>query len=312
MTYTEGNRETVARSGFRLNHARPRRIASTQFRNGMAQIYEHYDTYLIDQWGVLHDGQAAYPGAVDCLRRLMAAGKRIVICSNSGKRTADNAVRLRGFGIDDDCYTALVTSGEVAWQMLKTGSGVASTLQNKRCLLLQSDAGANFAEGLPLTLVKDVAEAEFILLAGVDDTLPQEYYRRVLDTGAQRGLPMLCANPDLTRLTSQGLQPGAGALAWRYEVAGGKVAYVGKPYPDIYAHCLRHAEGGRALAIGDSLHHDVAGGHAAGIDTLLVLGGVHAPEFTVSHRPSERLRIMRDIVGTEGAMPDWVLPYLRW
>lgn len=312
MTYSEGNREIAANDGIGLGETSAGHSAGAQFRNGLAQIEAHYDTYLVDQWGVLHDGQSAYPGAVDCLRRLMAAGKRVIICSNSGKRAADNAARLQRFGVDTDCYTELVTSGEVAWHMLRTGSGGGAAFAGKRCLLLQSDADANFAEGLPLPLVEQVAEAEFILLAGVDDTKPPEFYRQVLDAAAQRGLPMLCANPDLTRLTPQGLQPGAGALAWRYEVAGGRVSYVGKPYPDIYAHCLRRAGGGRALAVGDSLHHDVAGGHAAGIDTLLVLGGVHAEEFRVAQGPVERLGVIRDIVGADGAIPDWVLSYFRW
>ncbi len=311
MTYTENNRESAVRSASGTDRG-PTRAAGTQFGQGMAQIHEHYDTYLVDQWGVLHDGQAPYPGAAECLRQLMAAGRRVVICSNSGRRAADNIARLRALGIDGDCYTDLVTSGEVAWHMLKTGGGVAGALPGRRCLLLQSDAGADFAAGLPLQLVEDVGEADFILLTGVDDARSQEYYRQALDAGAQRALPMLCANPDLTRLTPQGLQAGAGALAWRYEVAGGRVIYVGKPYPDIYAHSLLRAGGGRALAVGDSLHHDIGGGHAAGIDTLLILGGVHADAFTVTQRPSERLRILRDIVGDDGAMPDWVLPYFHW
>jgi len=75
----------------------------------------------------------------------------------------------------------------------------------------------------------------------------------------------------------------AGALAEHYERIGGRVRWHGKPYPSVYDSCLALlgiAERRRILAIGDSLRTDIAGAAAAGIDALLIAGGVHASEFT--------------------------------
>ena len=124
-------------------------------------------------------------------------------------------------------------------------------------------------------------------------------------------MPLVCANPDLARITPDGLKPGAGAIAERYAARGGEVHYVGKPHRKIYAHCLALAAG-RALGVGDSLHHDVAGGAAAGIDTLLVMNGVHAAELPNEASAATLVAAMRRIVGDQGVLPDWAAPAFRW
>ncbi|MFZ4539386.1 TIGR01459 family HAD-type hydrolase [Propionivibrio sp.] len=289
-----------------------------KFRKSLSAAVEHYDTFLIDQWGVLHDGRMPYPGTVHCLHRLLGAGKQVILISNSGKRTIPNETRLREIGFPRESYSHLVTSGEIAWQMLARGQGPFSKLAGdqaaQRCLLLTSDDPAEFAEGLPIWLA-DAEAADFILLAGIDDAKPQKYYEQMMATGLKRGIPLICANPDLMRITAQGLKPGAGALADRYQASGGKVSYIGKPYPEIYRHCLMLAAtgaAGRALAIGDSLHHDIEGGRAAGIDTLLVMGGVHADVLPDNADQATLNAAIIGIAGRDGALPDWAIPSFKW
>ena len=63
---------------------------------------------------------------------------------------------------------------------------------------------------------------------------------------------------------------------------GGRVRWHGKPYPSVYESCLGLlgiGEKRRILAIGDSLRTDIAGAAGAGIDSLLIAGGIHAAEF---------------------------------
>jgi HAD superfamily hydrolase (TIGR01459 family) len=288
--------------------------AGTKFRDGLSAAVAHYDTFLIDQWGVLHDGRKPYPGAVQCLFRLRETGKQVILISNSGRRTSDNKNRLNNLGVPEESYSHLVTSGEIAWQLLAARRGAFSSLPGKRCLLLCSDDRSEFPEGLPI-LLADAEEADFILLAGIDDQRPQEYYDRIVATGLRRGLRLICANPDLVRITPQGLKPGAGALADRYHASGGRVSYIGKPHPAIYSHCLMLAAtgpGGRAISIGDSLHHDIAGGRAAGIDTLLVMGGVHADALSADADPASLSAAIGGIAGCHGAIPDWAIPSFKW
>lgn len=286
----------------------------TRFRNSLSAAAQHYDSFLIDQWGVLHDGRKPYPGAVQCLDRLIGGGKQVILISNSGKRAVENEIRLHHIGFPAKSYTHLVTSGEIAWQMLAAGQGLFSKLTGKRCLLLTSDDPADYAAGLPISLA-DAEDADFILLAGIDDRRSRHYYEHMIATGLSRGLPLICVNPDLMRITAAGLKPGAGGVADRYQSRGGKVRYIGKPHLEIYTHCLMLAASGpgeRVLSIGDSLHHDIAGGRLAGIDTLLVMGGVHADALPENADPTSLRAAIMAIAGRYGAIPDWAIPSFKW
>jgi len=312
------NKENFSAPGSVARAARPAAIGATEFIDGLARIAESYDVFLIDQWGVLHDGRRPYPGAADCLRRLAAAGKQVVVISNSGKRSAANVRRMKELGIGPDCYTELVTSGEVAWRMLADGEGCFSGLRGKRCLLLSSDDSAEFADGFAAQVVHDIDAAEFIFLAGIDDAQSPAFYDAILLAGVRRGIPLICANPDYQRLTPQGLKPSAGALAERYRAAGGRVSIIGKPRPEIYAHCLslpgllRIGPTARVLAIGDSLHHDIVGGAAAGLDSLLILGGIHVQEFAAATDTATRRGVMLRLAEEASATPHWAMPYFCW
>lgn len=158
---------------------------SVEFCAGIAPVADRYDVFLVDQWGVLHDGRMPYAGAVDCLRRLVEAGKTVVLISNSGRRAASEE-RLHRLGISAACYSHLVTSGEIAWQMLAAGEGFCRTLTGKRCALFASDAVSRFADGLPVTLAT-LDTADFILLSGMDDSRPTVDYERMIEAGNRRG-----------------------------------------------------------------------------------------------------------------------------
>jgi ribonucleotide monophosphatase NagD (HAD superfamily) len=93
---------------------------------------------------------------------------------------------------------------------------------------------------------------------------------------------MVCANPDLVVMHGGRLALCAGALAKWYEEAGGRVRWHGKPFRSVYDTCLGLlgiADRARILAVGDSLRTDIAGAAGAGIDSLLIAGGIHAEEF---------------------------------
>src|SRR5260370_41419378 len=103
---------------------------------------------------------------------------------------------------------------------------------------------------------------------------------------AQACVPAICINPDVTMIRDGELVPAPGAIAKVYENLGGKVEYVGKPYPAIFDHAVATAAvgpGARVVMIGDSPEHDVAGAKAIGLSTLLVQTGIHhhVPEQTL-------------------------------
>lgn len=99
-----------------------------------------------------------------------------------------------------------------------------------------------------------------------------------LAPAASRHVPALCANPDRTMLSGIGLQPAPDAIVKVYEDLGGRVTFVGKPFPAIYHETLKRAgrAGDRVPCIGDSLEHDIRGGAAAACRTALVRTGLPA------------------------------------
>jgi HAD superfamily hydrolase (TIGR01459 family) len=250
---------------------------------GIAALAPAYDGFILDLWGVIHDGVSPIPGAIDCLARLVEHGKRIALLSNAPRRAADVVARITGIGVPTGLYHHVMSSGEEAWQHLRHRDDPFYAALGRHCLQIGSERDLGMREGLDLDFVESVAAADFILNcgpAGWDDTV--EDYRPLLENALARRLPMICANPDLVVQHGERLALCAGALAQYYEERGGQVRWHGKPFRPIYDSCLALlgvAERRRVLAVGDSLRTDLAGAAGAGLDSLFVAGGIHAEEF---------------------------------
>lgn len=245
--------------------------------DGVSTVLHQYDAYLIDQFGVLHDGSKPYPHAVSCLEALKAANKTVIIVSNSGKRSSSNIARMTALGIPEALYDHFVTSGDVAYHYLKKH---LKNTARQRCFLIARDGDTSAVDQLDLELCDHPDKADLIIIAGSQsDHYDERYYAQLLATAAARNTLCLCTNPDKMMLTPNGLRFGAGRIADIYTEQGGEVVWIGKPYAAIYTHALELAlvpEGhkGRTLCIGDSLEHDIAGGNRSGLDTLLVRTGI--------------------------------------
>src|SRR5689334_21492051 len=222
--------------------------------DGVAAIADRYDGFILDLWGVMHDGVRAYPGARDCLAALHRRGKRIVILSNAPRRAAQVVVRNAELGIPAELYHGLVTSGEAAWQALHARSDPwhRGLGRHAYCLMPVRDRG--LLDGLALAEAGSIAEAGFILNTGVESARERiDDFEPVLAEGVAAGLPMLCANPDLVVIRGGVRELCAGSLAARYETLGGFVHYHGKPHEPIYRLCFEQlgiADRRRILEIG--------------------------------------------------------------
>jgi HAD superfamily hydrolase (TIGR01459 family) len=251
--------------------------------DGIGEVASSYDGYILDLWGVIHDGVAPMPGAIGCLQELMARGKRTVLLSNAPRRADDVVRRIEEIGVPAGLYDHVMSSGEEAWQHLFRRDDPFYAALGRHCLHIGSERDLEIREGLDLEFVETAEEARFLLNtgpAGWDDRI--EDYEPVLSAALARGLPMVCANPDLVVMRGSTLHLCAGALAKWYEEAGGRVRWHGKPYRSVYDTCfglLSITDRSRILAIGDSLRTDIAGAAAAGLDSVLIAGGIHAEEF---------------------------------
>jgi HAD superfamily hydrolase (TIGR01459 family) len=254
-----------------------------QLIGGMRELAPRYDGYILDLWGVIHDGVAPMPGAIDCLSTLRKRGKRIVLLSNAPRRADDVVRRIAQIGVPAALYHHAMSSGEETWQHLHRRDDPFYAALGRRCLHIGSERDLEIREGLGLDFVDTAEDAEFILNtgpAGWDDRI--EDYEPQLRQGLTRDLPMVCANPDLVVMHGSRLALCAGALARWYEEAGGRVRWHGKPFRSVYDTCLgllEIEERSRVLAVGDSLRTDIAGAAGAGLDSILIAGGIHAEEF---------------------------------
>jgi HAD superfamily hydrolase (TIGR01459 family) len=231
--------------------------------SGLREITQDFDAMLIDQFGVLHDGEKLYPGAAAVMAALQELKIPVIVMTNSGKRALPNVERVVAMGLARAQFVDCVSSGEVAFQALKIS----------RAFLI-GKAGEDYGFA-PVEFVDDPLNAEVMLILGSDAPLTslddyREHFKRLT-------LPAICCNPDKLMLTRHGLQPAPGAIAALYEEMGGHVTWIGKPYPGIYEFALKKlGKPKRVLCIGDSAEHDVAGGRGAGLSTLLVQQGISA------------------------------------
>ncbi|WP_270936694.1 TIGR01459 family HAD-type hydrolase [Falsiroseomonas oryzae] len=278
--------------------------------DGIAPLAERYDGFILDLWGVVHDGRRPYPGVAEALGALKTRGKRVAFLSNAPRRAHVVDALLTGMGLDRALWDATVTSGEIAWRLLAGTHGYG-----RRALHIGPERDLSTVEGLDIDLVADPDAAEWVLNTGPDPERGNgavEPYRPMLEACAARRLPMLCVNPDRFVMVGEQRVICAGALADLYVALGGPPAKeVGKPDPAVYApvlDALGIAEPARIVAIGDSPHTDLAGAQGAGIDAVWALTGLAAHAHGAAPDPAR----LAQVAAAEGVRSIAALSGLRW
>ncbi len=268
-------------------------------------LMARYDAFLVDQFGVLRDDEQAYPGANDALLYLKARGKSVIVLSNSGRSGEHNAERLERLGFDRSGFDRVLTSGDVAYDILARET--AAITHRPRSLTISSGNDRNLADRLGFESVEDAALADVVIISGSQaETIPLATYRERLLPAAARGVPCYCTNPDRHKLArGGGTAPGAGSIALIYQDLGGSVRWFGKPHPAIYRHALTLLSPlpeGRVVCIGDSLEHDIRGAAGAGLASCLVRTGI------LTDKSADDLAAL---AAEYGATPDFILPRFR-
>lgn len=245
--------------------------------SGIAGLAAGRKAWIVDIWGVMHNGARAFPQAVEACRQFRRAGGTVLLLSNAPRPFPDVVKHLRQLGVADDAYDGGVTSGDVTRALMAGERGRAF-------LHIGPERDNGLFEGLEVRKT-GARDADAILCSGLwDDTreTPDDYVQ-LFEPLLARGLPMICANPDIKVERGDTLIYCAGALAQRYGEMGGKVTYAGKPHRPAYeAAFARLAEMrgapvpiGEVIAIGDGVETDIRGGCGAGIDTVMIASAVH-------------------------------------
>ncbi len=249
---------------------------------GFAPLAQEYDGFILDLWGVIHDGIAPYDGALDCLQRLV--GRPVLLLSNAPRRADSVRRTLRRLGIADGLYTDILTSGEATWQALNDRDDPWFASLGTRAYHLGPARDRGVLEGVGVEIVAAPEQADFVLNTGPYDE------RETADLGSfvdeltaclRANLKMICANPDLEIVRGDQRILCAGTFAAWYAAQGGDVRWIGKPDAAIYRRALAMltVPPARVLAVGDSLRTDIAGAAGMGLASAWVLSGIHAAEL---------------------------------
>jgi len=270
----------------------------TQIVNALSDISAQYDALFVDLWGCVHNGVRAFDAANKALIEYRAGGGIVVLVTNSPRPRAQVQQQLADFGVARDAWDSIASSGDSARSALFLGA------VGQKIYFIGTDAELPFFE--PLKLINDpiqishvsVEEAEGIVCTGLPtaDGTPDDV-RAPLLYAKQKGLKLLCANPDIIVDRGEKREWCAGAVAQAYTEMGGTSLYYGKPHAPIYDLARRrlaairpNVPDDRILAIGDGITTDIQGAIGEGIDSLFITGGLAAKETATATQPdSEKL-----------------------
>lgn len=280
-----------------------------RFIDSLDEIASGYKVILSDVWGVVHNGVAAFPQAVDALRRAREAGLTVVLITNSPRPSADVRAQIALLGVTEDSWDRIVTSGDVTRELIRSGT--------RRVFHLGPDRDISLYDGLDVELVEEF-EASTVVCTGLfdDETETPEDYADMLQRLRARNLPFVCANPDIVVERGDRLIWCAGALARDYAQLGGRTEIAGKPHRPIYEAAIaaasaelgREVQRSEVVAIGDGMMTDVKGASDNGYDVLYISAGIHAGEYGDAMSP-DRDRLAA-FLAKHGYAPVAIMPRL--
>jgi HAD superfamily hydrolase (TIGR01459 family) len=251
--------------------------------SSISEIARDTDAWLVDVWGVIHNGVKPFEHSVDACARFRQQGGYVVLLTNSPRPSPSVVAQLARIGVRTDAYDAIVTSGDVT-------RGLVEAWHDKPMHHLGPDRDRAIFSGLDVTFATSL-DAEIVVCSGLidDETETPDDYTTTLKRFVRRDLMMICANPDVQVQRGDKLIYCAGALAQAYERLGGRVVYSGKPHLPIYELALgmitrglgRAVDKERVLAIGDGVHTDIAGAAAANLKSVFIASAVHVGDDVV-------------------------------
>ncbi len=294
-------------------------MAKTKFCEGVSDISDSYMGFIIDQWGVLHDGEDLFPGAVDTLKELKERKKTIIILSNTEGNAEENKAKLKKMGLGPSLYNCIVTPTEIIQEGFKNRKeGLFAGLGDK-VYVFGRRGQDEILKDTGVEVVDEIDQANSVLILGMD--YPRKTlidYDPLIRKAIQKRLKAFCLNPDSLSMIGAGLLSGPLLLARRYEDSGGIVNYIGKPHKHIFNYCIQYLQKkdiypAQTVMLGDTMAHDIVGANASGIDTCLFRSGLHAANFAHCKSPKEVNNALKNLMAVyNNVMPTYLADELRW
>ena len=265
----------------------------TQIITTLAEISDRYDALFCDLWGCVHDGLTPFAEAIAAMQTFRLKGGTVMLVTNAPRPREPVRRQLESIGVPEDAYDGIATSGDSARAAMFRGA-----VGENVYFIGQPQDQVFFS---PLELIENpvtitqvpVEEADGIICCGPFDSLADlEVMRPQFLLAKNKGLKLLCANPDIVVDRGDTREWCAGALAQLYTELGGESLYFGKPHPPIYDLARRRLDAlgksipdHRILCVGDGVLTDIDGALGEELDSLFITGGLAARETKTENQP---------------------------
>ena len=241
---------------------------------GLRSIFDNYDLFYIDLWGVVHNGIKLHEQAITTLKELLKMNKKFVLLTNAPRPNQTVRIFLEKMGMEEVIRNHVFTSGEAALNYLK------KFYLLKKFFHIGPPRDFDLFNEFKNNQSKDLNNSQYILCTGLFGNHDKDlsYYKKLFEKHINK--KMICTNPDLIVDRGNQRELCAGSVAMVFEKMGGEVVYFGKPYPEVYNQSINNYKK-KILAIGDNLNTDIKGANLLNYDSLLISNGVHKKEIEV-------------------------------
>lgn len=277
----------------------------------LKDIQNQFETLFVDMYGVIWDGTIFYPTVEPLFLALKQASKKIVILSNATTISPKLVLQYEKHGLIKGVhYDDFVTSGDVL--KLKIAQGYFEQLAGKKeytfYILGRDNPGLFELVSDHQTYDLNTADLFYVSSLEVDPqaALSLDRFLPDMKKALDRGLTLICANPDLFAFRGTFKYVRGGSVAAWYTAHGGKAVYIGKPYREIYQYALSVADTTalRTIMVGDTIRTDILGAQNSDIKSVLITKtGMTADEVAKG-------KTLDECYTLGGAVPDYLLPQI--
>lgn len=246
-------------------------------------LLDNYDTLLVDLDGTIFAGHSAIAGASEGLR----GRKAVYITNNASRSPQEVAEHLNSLGFSahrEDVLTSAQAVCAMAHEELTAGKEGFSP----KVYILGAESFVELAREAGMTPVHSADDCPDAVLHGHS---PHTCWKQLSEAALaiHNGAQYFASNLDSTLPSERGFLVGNGSMVAAIRNATGVTPRsAGKPEPAMFEWAVKKTQCTKPLVIGDRLDTDIAGGIAAGYDTLCVLTGVatHYQLLETPYRPT--------------------------
>ena len=247
-------------------------MTSNLDEKGLRSIFDEYDVFFIDIWGVIHNGLNLFQNSVEVLEKLEKNKKNYVLLTNAPRPNHTVINYLKKMGLDEKKAHHVYTSGQAALDQLKN-------MDYEKFFHIGPPRDFDLFKTFKNQKIEKIGICDFFLCTGLFDEHQTDlkfYEKLLLDHTKKK---MICTNPDLVVDRGEVREFCAGTIAKIFEKLGGEVKYFGKPYPEVYEKSFNNLKDKKVICIGDNLNTDIRGANMQNFDSLLINSGIHKREI---------------------------------